>query len=125
MKRKRKIQKWESSNLEFSFFASENKKCNISFRENANQNLKMLPNIIYLLLDVQYYFIEKYVKSILSKNVNLSLNNDNFNLIKSNQCDEWVDYLDNKWKRIYIYIYTHTKKQILYFYFIFWKKVDY
>ena len=65
----------------------------------------------------------KYVKSILSKNVKQSLNNDNFNLIKSNQCDERVDYLDNKWKRIYIY--THTKKQILYFYFIFWKKVDY
>ena len=40
------------------FFALENKKCNISFRENANQNLKMLPNIIYLLLDVYYYFIE-------------------------------------------------------------------
>lgn len=45
----------ENPQIWVSYFALENKKCNISFRENANQkiqNLKMLPNTIYLLLDV-------------------------------------------------------------------------
>lgn len=55
-------------------------------------------------LFIYYYLYNitllKYVKFILSKNVKQSLNNDNLNLIKSNQCDEWVDYLDNKRKRI-------------------------